>query len=129
MLGDVAPHTTIPASDLERAKRFYSETLGLEVARETPGGFWVRSGGREFLVFPSGGAGSSRSTVMGFAVDDIEREVADLRERGVTFEEYDTPNLKTENGIATTGPIRAAWFRDSEANIIGVVEIPDDLRA
>ena len=59
---------------------------------------------------------------MGFTVDDIQDEVADLRRRGVTFEEYDVPGLKTEGGIAQTGPNRAAWFKDPEGNLIGLIE-------
>jgi hypothetical protein len=60
---------------------------------------------------------------MGWETKDIEKEVADLRARGVVFEEYDYPNLKTVNGIATTGPGKAAWFKDSEGNILGLVQM------
>ena len=60
---------------------------------------------------------------MGWATGDIEREVAELKARGVVFEEYDTPYLKTVGSIATTGPNRAAWFKDSEGNILGIVQM------
>ena len=77
-----------------------------------------------FVIYPSPNAGKSPNTCMGFATDDIEAEVRDLRARGVVFEDYDYPTLKTVEGIATVGPTRSAWFRDSEGNIIGVVQLP-----
>ena len=123
MLSTFPVHTTIPASNLERAKAFYEQTLGIDVASEQPGGVFFRSGETRFLVFPSAGAGTSQSTVMGWQVDDIEAAVADLKQRGVTFEEYDQPGLKKEGSVATFGPIRSAWFRDTEGNILGVVQL------
>jgi catechol 2,3-dioxygenase-like lactoylglutathione lyase family enzyme len=123
MLSRSPVHTTIPASDLERAKAFYAQTLGMGVISEQPGGVFFRSGDTRFLIFPSAGAGTSRSTVMGWEVDDIEAAVADLKGRGVTFEEYEQPDLKTEGSIATFGPVRSAWFKDTEGNILGVVQL------
>jgi hypothetical protein len=62
---------------------------------------------------------------MGFSTSDIESEVRDLKARGVVFEEYDFPTLKTVDSIATAGPVRSAWFRDSEGNIVGVVQLAE----
>ena len=124
---DVA--TRLPAQDLERARRFYAEKLGLEPVEERPGGLRYRCGNTWFALFTSAGAPSGTHTQMGWEVDDIEAVVAELRARGVVFEEYDLPGLKTVNGIAdvegnypSKGGVgeRAAWFRDSEGNLIGM---------
>ena len=119
MLADLEVHAAIPASDLARARRFYQEKLGLVPAEETPGGLIYRCSNSWFLLYPTPHAGTAAHTLMGWATGDIEREVAGLKARGVVFEEYDTPYLKTVGSIATTGPNRAAWFKDSEGNIIG----------
>lgn len=123
MLANFQMHSTIPAQDLGRAKKYYADRLGLTPARETPGGLVYEYKGAWFLLYPSPGAGTARHTVAGWAIDDIEAEVAELKARGVVFEEYDLPSLKTVNSIATTGPNRAAWFKDSEGNILGLVQL------
>src|SRR5919197_167340 len=92
--------TRLPAQDLERARRFYAEKLGLEPADERPGGLLYRSAGGDFALFASAGASPGTFTQMGWEVDDIEATVAELRARGVVFEEYDLPGLKTTDGIA-----------------------------
>jgi len=121
MLADHPLHTTLPAADLERAKRFYTEKLGLTPESEAPGGIFYRCGAdTRFLVFPSGGTASGQHTQMSWVVDNIESEVAALKARGVVFEEYDTPSLKTVNSVAAVGPIKVAWFQDSEGNLLGV---------
>jgi len=123
MLADRPIHTTLPAADLERAKRFYSEKLGLTPESEAPGGIFYRCGGdTRSLVFPSGGTASGQHTQMSWTVDEIESEVAGLKARGVVFEEYETPYLKTVQSVATTGPTKAAWFKDSEGNLLGLVQ-------
>lgn len=123
---DVA--TRLPAQDLERARRFYSEKLGLEPAEERPGGLRYQCGRGVFALFQSSGAPSGEHTQMAWDVDDIEAVVAELRRRGVTFEEVDVPGLRTIDGIAEVEGNypskgvgeRAAWFRDSEGNLIGM---------
>jgi catechol 2,3-dioxygenase-like lactoylglutathione lyase family enzyme len=116
--------TRLPAQDLERARRWYAEKLGLTPAEERPGGLLYRAGNSSFALFASGGAPSGTHTQMAFTVDDIEAVVRELRARGVVFEEYDF----TVDGIAEidgnypsvgTGE-RGAWFRDSEGNMIGI---------
>jgi catechol 2,3-dioxygenase-like lactoylglutathione lyase family enzyme len=124
--GDVA--TRLPAQDLERARRFYAEKLGLEPAEERPGGLRYRCRSGEFALFQSAGGPSGDHTQMAWDVDDIDTAVNELRNRGVVFEEYDLPSLRTINGIAEvegnypskggTGE-RAAWFRDSEG-VLGI---------
>ena len=123
MLGDLHIHPTIPASDLDRARAFYRDKLGLSPAREMPGGLiYECAGGSWFILYPTRGAGTATHTLAGWRTSDIEGDVAGLRARGVVLEEYDMPNLKTVNGIATMGPVRAAWFKDSEGNILGLVQ-------
>jgi catechol 2,3-dioxygenase-like lactoylglutathione lyase family enzyme len=128
MLRDARVAARLPARDLGRARRFYAEKLGLEPAEERPGGLLYRCAGCEFGLFTSAGAASGAATQMGFEVDDIEAVVAELRRRGVVFEEVDLPGLRTVGGIADidgnypskgTGE-RAAWFRDSEGNLLGI---------
>jgi predicted enzyme related to lactoylglutathione lyase len=124
MLSDARVHATIPAADLDRARGFYEERLGLTPAEESPGGlFYDGAGGTRFFLYPTQGAASGTHTQIGFNVADIEAEVADLKSRGVEFIEYDFPGLKTVNGIADTGEVRAAWFNDSEGNLLGIVQL------
>jgi catechol 2,3-dioxygenase-like lactoylglutathione lyase family enzyme len=129
MLSNGSVAARIPATDLERARKFYSEKLSLEPVEQRPGGLWYRCGHGEFGLFLSAGVASGNHTQMGWEVDDIEATVEQLRARGVVFEEYDLPGLKTENGIAevagnypSKGGIgeKAAWFRDSEGNLLGI---------
>lgn len=118
----------VPVSDVESAIRFYGETLGLELQerredlpenREAE----FRAGQGTLLVYESVGAGKSRHTVAGFRVDDVDTAVATLRERGVEFEDYDLPELKTEAGVATVGEVRAAWCRDPDGNLLAIESV------
>jgi catechol 2,3-dioxygenase-like lactoylglutathione lyase family enzyme len=123
MLGKAEIAAIVPVSDIDKAVDFYGGALGLELDvrrddlpenREAE----FRAGDGTLVAYESVGAGQSRHTVAGFRVDDIESVVRGLRERGVAFEDYDLPDLKTENGIATIGDLRAAWARDPDGNII-----------
>jgi catechol 2,3-dioxygenase-like lactoylglutathione lyase family enzyme len=128
LLQDSQVATRLPAQDLERARAFYAEKLGLEPIEERPGGLRYRCGDSYFVLFQSTGRASGESTQMAFEVDDIEAVVAELRGKGVVFEEVDVPGLKTVNGIAyVEGNYpskgvgeRGGWFRDSEGNLLGV---------
>jgi catechol 2,3-dioxygenase-like lactoylglutathione lyase family enzyme len=120
-LGSVEFWATLPASDVERAKRWYADKLGLTPVKETDQWLTYRTGSSVFQLYPTGSAGTAQHTLGGWVVDDLEATVAELRERGVEFEEYDLPSLKTVDGIAQLGDVeRAAWFRDSEGNILAV---------
>src|SRR3989442_6628508 len=125
MLRNSSVSARIPAQDLQRARSFYAEKLGLEPIEERPGGLRYQSGDGYFALFESNGAPSGSHTQMAWKVDDIETTVGVLRSRGVVFEEYDVDGLHTVNGIAevegnypSAGGVgeRAAWFRDSEGN-------------
>jgi catechol 2,3-dioxygenase-like lactoylglutathione lyase family enzyme len=127
-LRDARVVARLPAGDLQRARRFYAEALGLEPVEERPGGLLYRCAAGEFALFQSAGASPGTFTQMAFEVDDIDRAVAVLAARGVRFESVDLPGLKTINGIAEvhgnypskgTGE-RGCWFRDSEGNLLGM---------
>jgi catechol 2,3-dioxygenase-like lactoylglutathione lyase family enzyme len=119
----------LPAQNLERAKAFYADKLGLTPSEERPGGLRYECRSGAFSLFESAGAPSGGHTQMAWEVDDIESTVAELRARGVVFEEYDLPGIHTFDGMAevagnypSRGGIgeRAAWFRDSEGNLLGI---------
>ncbi|MET7271237.1 VOC family protein [Streptomyces flaveolus] len=123
--------TRLPAQDLDRARRFYAERLGLRPVDERPGGLLYRCAGAEFVLFRSTGSSPGTFTQMAFEVDDIETVVSELRQRGVVFEEVDAPGFRTRNGIAEVEGNypskgargeRGAWFRDSEGNLLGIGE-------
>jgi catechol 2,3-dioxygenase-like lactoylglutathione lyase family enzyme len=129
VLNDAGVATRLPAQDLQRARVFYADKLGLEPSEERPGGLLYRCARGEFALFQSAGGPSGSHTQMSFEVDDLEAVVAELRSRGVAFEEYDVPGLTTVDAIAevagnypSKGGVgeRAAWFRDSEGNLLGI---------
>ncbi|MCH7608601.1 MAG: VOC family protein [Chloroflexi bacterium] len=121
MLSTAPVHPTIPVVDLERAKAFYIGKLGLKLVSENPGGAVIEAGsGSTLLLFPRAEATKAVHTVAGFYVADVGAEVAELRAKGVVFEDIDMPGLKTENGIAHLGPFTAAWFKDTEGNVLGI---------
>jgi catechol 2,3-dioxygenase-like lactoylglutathione lyase family enzyme len=113
----------VPVSDIDRAVDFYGRVLGLKLDvrrddlpenREAE----FRAGDGTLVVYESVAAGQSRGTMAAFRVDDLEAVAGSLRENGLAFEEYDAPDLKTENGIARIGDLLAAWAKDPDGNII-----------
>ncbi len=121
MLESATSHAVIAVTDVERAKKFYGDTLRLRVKDERSDGVTYESeGGSWFLVYPSQFAGTSQSTCMAFEVADLDIAVKELREAGVTFEEYDMPGLKTVDGIAEIQGERGAWFKDPDGNILSL---------
>lgn len=124
MLADGQVAATVAVSDLDRAKKFYTETLGLPVMMESAGGIMLQAGkGTALFVYPSGFAGTNKATAASFNVDDFEATVAELRSRGVAFLDYDFPGLKTENGVAQTPEGPAAWLADPDGNILAVTQM------
>jgi catechol 2,3-dioxygenase-like lactoylglutathione lyase family enzyme len=112
----------VPTTDLERAKAFYGETLGLnEVPASTPGRWAIyRCGGDTLLEVYERSTVDAEHTLASWEVSDVRAAVDELRERGVRFEDYDLPTIKTEDGVATTGDFREAWFRDPDGNILRI---------
>ncbi len=124
MLGDKSVRAMLPAVDLDRAKRFYTEKLGLRVKLELPGAIMFEAGGGTVLGVYQRSATKADHTVAGWEVPNILEAVQTLKSVGVVFESYDYPTLKTdEHNIAVTGPVRAAWFKDTEGNILGITQI------
>jgi catechol 2,3-dioxygenase-like lactoylglutathione lyase family enzyme len=123
MLEQCRVYAALPAADLDRAKRFYDEKLGL-TSQALPDELRYECGdGSAFLVFATSISSRGGHTQAGIEVADIEATVAELRSRGVIFEEYDTPELRTVDGIATQpGGDRAAWFKDTEGNMLALVQ-------
>ena len=119
MLSDAMIVSAVAVSDLDRAKQFYAQQLGLPVLDETP--FTLRFGcGAGTQLAIRRGTPNVGQTVAHFEVADIEGTIAELQSRGVTFDEYETP--KTVNFIAQIGPVRGAWFRDPDGNVLGLRE-------
>jgi catechol 2,3-dioxygenase-like lactoylglutathione lyase family enzyme len=115
--------TMIPTKDLEKTRRFYEDVLGFSVNREDPGGVEYQSGGTSFFLYPTQFAGTAQHTLIGWNVDDIESVVDDLASKGVSFEQYDMGELKTDaKGIAEMGKERGAWFKDPEGNILSLFQ-------
>ena len=121
MLSQATVCPTLPAYELDRAKDFYQNKLKLTLVEESEGGL-VFSAGRNssLLVYKSEYAGTNEATAAEWEVEDLEAEVAELRNNGVEFQEYDLPNLKTQDGIAELGDDKAAWFKDTEGNILAI---------
>jgi predicted enzyme related to lactoylglutathione lyase len=110
----------LPVSDLSRARNFYEKTLGLAPKEEYAGGVIYECGGAEVFMYPTKNAGTSKASQAFWQVEDVEAEVAELKARGVVFEEYDMPGIRMKNSIATGGGAKTAWFKDTEGNILAV---------
>ncbi len=123
MLQKFPMYAYIPAKNMVRAREFYERTLGFTPAREVAGGVMYEFGDRTAcFLYPTPNAGTSKASQAFWEVADIEREVAELKARGVRLEEYDMPGLKTKDGIASSGSNKAAWFKDTEGNIMALIQ-------
>ncbi|MEV5973076.1 VOC family protein [Streptomyces sp. NPDC051921] len=122
MLADSPVAAIIPANDLARAKRFYTETLGLTLTRDVPEDTRLESGGTIVGLYETPYGGQAQHTLASFKVDDLDASMSELKEKGVTFEDYDLPGLKTVDGVAETDNMRGCWFKDSEGNILCLVQ-------
>lgn len=122
MIGDVEAVATIPVKDIEVAKKFYNETLRLKSV-DTPqrGVLEFESGHGKVLVYQSQFAGTNKATAATWPVADVEKEVADLKARGVAFEHYDMPGVTLRGDVHVTGDTKSAWFKDPDGNILAVV--------
>ncbi len=120
MLSAAPIRAYIPASNVARARKFYEETIGLRPRQEYSGGVIYECGGTEVFMYPTPNAGTSKASQAYWQVADVEAEVAELKARGVKFEEYDMPGVTMKNSIATAGGAKTAWFKDTEGNILAV---------
>lgn len=122
MLQNAPMYSYIPAKDVARARKFYEEKLGFRPKKVTAGGVVYEFGqGTACFLYPTPNAGTSQASQAFWEVDDIEQEVAELMARGVKFEKYDMPDMD-EKGISTGGGAKAAWFEDTEGNIMAVIQ-------
>ena len=122
-LGSCRAYAKLPASDIDRAVQFYADRLGLRPASHGPGHFFYDCAGTQFLLFRSQGRASGTHDQMGWYVADIETEVRTLKSRGVPFETFDYPGNRWDGEIADNGFRRSAWFRDSEGNLLNVIQL------
>jgi predicted enzyme related to lactoylglutathione lyase len=123
MLQHAPMYAYIPVRHMARARRFYEQVLGFTPRSERDGGVvYAFADHTACFMYQTPNAGTSQASQAFWQVDDIEREVAELKAKGVTFEEYDMPGMKTVNSIFTGGGARAAWFKDSEGNILAVIQ-------
>jgi predicted enzyme related to lactoylglutathione lyase len=120
MLRNAPIRAYIPASNISRARKFYEEIIGLQPKEEYAGGVIYECGGTGVFMYPTPNAGTSKASQAFWQVNDVEVEVAELKERGVKFEEYDMPGMTMKNSIATAGGAKTAWFKDSEGNILAI---------
>ena len=120
MLSTAPLRAYIPVSNLQRARKFYEETLGLKPGEQYGGGVIYKCGETEAFLYQTPNAGTSKASQAFWQVADVEAEVAELKARGVVFEEYDMPGIKMQNSIATGGGAKTAWFKDSEGNIMAI---------
>jgi hypothetical protein len=110
----------IPVLNISRARAFYEGILALKPKEEYAGGVTYECGGTEVFMYPTSNAGTSKASQAFWQVSDVEAEVADLKARGVKFEEYDMPGQPMKNSIYTGGGAKTAWFKDTEGNILAV---------
>jgi catechol 2,3-dioxygenase-like lactoylglutathione lyase family enzyme len=123
MLSDRKFTVMLPAKDTDRAIRWYDEKLGMKAINiEDYGATYRLNGGTPMFLYKSDFAGSSKATLLSVDTDDLAGDMQRLRGMGVKFEDYDLPDMKTVDGVADFGGIKNAWFKDSEGNIIGLVE-------
>ena len=123
MLANAEAMPMIGVKDIHRARKFYEDTLGLET-REAMGGevLEVTIGDKVINVYRSEYAGSSKTTALTFAVDDIEAEVRDLKEKGIFFEQYDVPGLEKRGDLYVAEGMKTTWFKDPDGNILSLFE-------
>ena len=126
MLQDQPMYAYIPAKDVARARKFYEGKLGLKGTAFADGVYYKFGGQTACFLYPAGeSAGTSRASQAFWKVDDVEREVAELRKRGVQFEHYEgdeIPEMKMQGDIAVGGGVKAAWFKDTEGNIMALIQ-------
>jgi len=126
MLKDYDLHATLATSDTARAKQWYTDNLGWQPTKELPGYLRFEVGSSAFAVYETTSAGTAKNTVLFWIVEDVTAEMRRLRDRGVTFEEYDFGDFKTVDGVMTDpAGNRTAWFKDGDGNIISILDTPE----
>jgi catechol 2,3-dioxygenase-like lactoylglutathione lyase family enzyme len=122
MLGKADATPMLAVKDLDRARKFYEENLGLKQVDDFGEGFMLKSGDTQFSVYRSKFAGTNKATALNFDVEDIEEEVRSLKEKGISFEHYDLEGLTPKGDIYEGEGMRTAWFKDPDGNILSLIE-------
>ena len=123
MLQDAPLYAYIPARNMARARKFYEEKVGLKATEQTNGGVVYAFGkGTAAFLYPTPNAGTSQTSQAFWSVADADREIEALKARGVVFEHYDMPGERNPAGAITAGGAKAAWFKDSEGNIMALIQ-------
>ena len=123
MLGKADATPMIAVKDLDRARRFYAETLGLKARDDWGEGFTLESGDTLINVYKSEFAGTNQATTLNFDVDNIEDEVEELKQKGVFFEQYNLPGLEQRGDLYVgAGGFKTTWFKDPDGNILSLIE-------
>ncbi|TFY96317.1 VOC family protein [Ramlibacter humi] len=123
MLQKYPMYAYIPAKDVARARQFYEQKVGLKPKEEIAGGVaYEFAGGTACFLYPTPNAGTSRASQAFWQVDDVDALIAALKARGVVFEDYDMPGERSPQGAVTAGGAKAAWFKDSEGNIMALIQ-------
>ena len=122
MLAQSKVHPTLSVTNLERAKKFYGDTLGLKSNGKIAEGHVVFETGEDsyLVVYERPDPPKAENTVASFTVEDVEKTAQWLKDQGVVFEEYDFPGLRTVDGIATIGDLKGCWFKDPDGNILAI---------
>jgi catechol 2,3-dioxygenase-like lactoylglutathione lyase family enzyme len=120
MLGNADIVAIVPVKDLEKGKKFYVDTLGLEIVKERPGGIVMKSGSTQVLVYKTGFAGTNQATTAAWTVKDVDGVAKDLTAKGIKLEHYDLPGASREGDVHILGDLRAIWFKDPDGNILSV---------
>jgi catechol 2,3-dioxygenase-like lactoylglutathione lyase family enzyme len=123
MLGKADATPMIAVTDLDRARQFYEDTLGLKAKDEWGEGVTLKSGDTRINLYKSQFAGTNKATALTFDVDDIDKEVQDLKEKGIFFEKYDLPGLQRQGDLYVgEGGFKTTWFKDPDGNILSLIE-------
>jgi predicted enzyme related to lactoylglutathione lyase len=123
MLQDFPMYAYIPAKDLARARRFYEGKLGFRPTQEHNGGVvYEFAKGTACFMYPTPNAGTSKASQAFWSVDDVDGVIRALKAKGVVFEDYDMPGERSAQGAVIAGGAKAAWFKDSEGNILALIE-------
>jgi catechol 2,3-dioxygenase-like lactoylglutathione lyase family enzyme len=122
MLGKADATPMLAIKDLDRARKFYEENLGLKQVDDFGEGFMLKSGDTQFSVYRSEFAGTNRATALNFDVEDIEDEVRSLKEKGISFEHYDLEGLTPKGDIYEGEGMKTAWFKDPDGNILSLIQ-------
>ena len=122
MLGKADATPMLAVGDLDRARHFYEDTLGLKEVDDFGEGFIVKSGETKFTVYRSEYAGTNKATALTFDVNDIDSEVRDLKDKGIMFEHYDLEGLERDGDVYRNDKMKTAWFKDPDGNILSLIE-------